>query len=200
MYTTLPAVGRDDKLKTELMHVFGESDDEKFKKLVGKEEIGYRKPSRFYHDLRKLAGPLASDKFILTLWKNRLPAQVRRFLAGVDGDDVARMLWIADEVHEDYSVSDQRAPRLIAIVEQPVRPAATGESWLSVVNALSEQITQLRAEVRASKCDHRSRRRTDPGRRNRPRSRERSGKPDFCFYHRKFENRAYKCQSPRKWM
>ena len=37
------------------------------------------------------------------------------------------------------------------------QPAATGKPWLSVVNALSEQINQLREEVRASKCDHRSR-------------------------------------------
>ena len=47
-------------------------------------------------------------------------------------------------------------------------------------------------------------RRPDPGRRNRPRSRERSregpGNPDYCYYHRTFGDRAYKCQSPCKWM
>ena len=55
---TLPAVGRYDKLKAELTRVPGESDDEKFRRLVVMEEIGDRKPTKFYHDLRRLAGPL----------------------------------------------------------------------------------------------------------------------------------------------
>ena len=65
------------------------------------------------------------------------------------------MLRITDEVYEDYPDNYQRAPRLVPVAEQPVQPAAAGEPWLSFVSALSEQITQLRVEVRASKCDHR---------------------------------------------
>ena len=96
-----PSGGRPTSLKAELTRALEESNDEKFRRLMEKEEIGDRKPSKFYHDFKRLAGPLASAKFILTLWKNRLPTRIRCFLAGVDGDDVARMLRIADEVHED---------------------------------------------------------------------------------------------------
>ena len=49
--------------------------------------------------------------------------------------------------------------------------------------------------MRTSKRELRPRLRPEAGRRNRPRSRERprerSGNPDFCYYHRTFGDRAY---------
>ena len=43
-----------------------------------------------------------------------------------------------------------RTTRLATVVEQPTQPAATREPCISVVNVLSEQITQQRAAMRAS--------------------------------------------------
>ena len=86
--TNLPATGQYDKLKSELIRVLIESDSAKVERLVEREEMGDRKPSQFYNDLQKLASPLASDEFILNLWRNRLPDRIREVLAAVDDTSI----------------------------------------------------------------------------------------------------------------
>ena len=50
--TNLPATGQYDKLKSELIRALTESDSAKFERLVEREEMGDRKPSQFYNDLK----------------------------------------------------------------------------------------------------------------------------------------------------
>lgn len=65
-----PETGHYECIKSELIKGLADSDG----KLLEGEEIGDRKPSRFYRDLKKLAILMVSDEFVLTLWKNHLQA------------------------------------------------------------------------------------------------------------------------------
>jgi hypothetical protein len=66
------------------MRVSTDTDSNRVKKLMESEEMRDRKPSQFYQYLRKLAIPSTPDDFILSLWRNRLPARIRRILAAID--------------------------------------------------------------------------------------------------------------------
>ena len=82
--TNLPATDQYDKLKSELIRVLTESDSAKVERLVEREEMGDRKSSQFYNDLKKLASSHASDVSILNMWRNRIPDRIREVLAAVD--------------------------------------------------------------------------------------------------------------------
>ena len=62
--TDPPVTGRYAKLKNELVHILTDSDSDSVKKLVESEEMGDRKPSQFYHHLRKLATLSTPDEFV----------------------------------------------------------------------------------------------------------------------------------------
>ena len=100
--TNLPATGQYEKLKSELIRVLTESDSAKVERLVEREEMGDRKPSQFYNDLKKLASPLASDEFILNLWRNRLPDRIREVLVAVDNTSIEKLTRTADRIDEAY--------------------------------------------------------------------------------------------------
>lgn len=56
-----PATGRYEKLKGGLIRALAESDSDRVTRLVENEVMGDRKPSQFYHDLKKLASRSALD-------------------------------------------------------------------------------------------------------------------------------------------
>ena len=107
--TNLPATSQYDKLKSELIRVLTESDSAKVERLVEREEMGDRKPSQFYNDLKKLANPLASDEFILNLWRNRLPDRIREVLATVDDTSIEKLTRTADRIDNAYDCHGHRA-------------------------------------------------------------------------------------------
>jgi hypothetical protein len=48
-----PATGQYEKLKAELIRILVETDGDRVQRLVEGEEMGYQKPSQFYHDIKK---------------------------------------------------------------------------------------------------------------------------------------------------
>ena len=139
--TNLPATGQYDKLKSELIRALTESDSAKGERLVEREEMGDRKPSQFYNDLKKLASPLASDEFILNLWRNRLPDRMREVLAAVDDTSIEKLTRTADKIDEAYR-NGQRARKVVTIAEPPA-------SHEGKIDALAAEISRLREEIKA---------------------------------------------------
>ena len=107
--TNLPPTGQYEKLKSELIRILTESDSAKVERLVEREEMGDRKPSQFYNDLKKLASPLASDEFILNLWRNRLSDRIREVLAAVDDTSIEKLTRTADRIDNAYDCHGHRA-------------------------------------------------------------------------------------------
>jgi hypothetical protein len=89
--------------------------------LVENEVMGDRKPSQFYQDLKKLASPFASEQFILTLWKNRLPDRIRRVLAVMDNAKPEKIIQAADRVEDACSGSVRRKSCTAAVSKPEVQ-------------------------------------------------------------------------------
>ena len=194
--TNLPATGQYDKLKSELIRVLTESDSAKVERLVERAEMGDRKPSQFYNDLKKLASPLASDESILNLWRNRLPDRIREVLAAVDDTSIEKLTRTADRMDEAYDRIGQRAHKVVTIAEPPAPHVDKND-------ALAAEVSRLREEIKALKIGgyRRPRRRSNSLTRPRRRSRSRDNprQDGICFYHARFGDRATKCTIPCKW-
>lgn len=117
------------------------------RKLFEDKKIGDRTPSQFYRDLRKLATPMISDEFVLTLWKNRLLANAQLILAASTDSDPKALTAMADRIHETRSGTSR-----IAAVSEPLeraQNAGTSEPWVACYNSLNEQMIQLRVQINA---------------------------------------------------
>ena len=116
-----PATGIYEKLKRALIRALIDRD------RSGQEAGGVRwwKPSQFHQHLRKLASPSTSDDFILSLWRTRLPASIRRILAGVDDSDPERLLQQADLIAEEFGPDHQRTARIATLAGPPPHNSGT---------------------------------------------------------------------------
>ncbi|XP_076482114.1 uncharacterized protein LOC143303890 [Bombus vancouverensis nearcticus] len=203
LMTNLPDIGRYEKLKHALIRKLSDTDATRIKKLVESEEMGDRKPSQFYQHLKKLSSPSTPDDFTLTLWRNRLPARIRRILAAVDDSDPERLLRQADLIAEEFTEDFQRTARVTAVMDPPAQNAGVYEPMAAAINVLSERISQLQAQMNAlSIINHRrprSRSRSRSRYHRRSRSRDRPRQDDLCFYHAKFGERARSCRFPCTW-
>ena len=141
--TNLPATGQYEKLKSELIRTLTESDSAKVERLVEREEMGDRKPSQFYNDLKKLASPLASDEFILNLWWNHLPDRIKEVLAAVDDTNIEKLTRTADKIDEAYNRNGQRAHKVVTIAEPPAPHECKNDALAAEVSKLREQIKAL---------------------------------------------------------
>ena len=74
-------------LKQALIKLYKISDDNRFDRLLHQTDLGDRKPTELLSELRTLLGESCNvgtdlDKLLRKLFLNRLPPQVRLFLAG----------------------------------------------------------------------------------------------------------------------
>ncbi|XP_050479724.1 uncharacterized protein LOC126868408 [Bombus huntii] len=154
-----PEIGRYEKLKHALIRILSDTDATRIKKLVESEEMGDRKPSQFYQHLKKLSSLSTPDDFTLTLWRNRLPARIRRILAVVDDSDPGRLLRQADLIAEEFKEDYQRTARVTAVMDAPAQNVGTYEPMAAAINVLSERMSQLQAQMDAlSIINHRRQR------------------------------------------
>nr|XP_033203761.1 uncharacterized protein LOC117164662 [Bombus vancouverensis nearcticus] len=139
LMTNPPDIGRYEKLKHALIRKLSDTDATRIKKLVESEEMGDRKPSQFYQHLKKLSSPSTPDDFTLTLWRNRLPARIRRILAVVDDSDPERLLRQADLIAEEFREDFQRTARVTAVMDPPAQNVGAYEPMAAAINVLSER-------------------------------------------------------------
>jgi hypothetical protein len=111
--------------------------------------MGDRKPSQFYHDLKILASPFASEQFILILWRNRLPDRLREILSVVDDTNVKKLTRAANRIQEAFSQNRQRANRMTAVIKSPVQNSATSDPVAAAINSLGEQFNRLEMRIDA---------------------------------------------------
>lgn len=117
--TNPPATGRYAKLKNELIRILTDSDSNRIKKLVESEGMGDRKPSQFYHHLRKLVSLSTPDEFVRSLWRNRFPARIRRILAAVDDSNPDKLMRSADLIAEEFKGETGHTSQVETITDHP---------------------------------------------------------------------------------
>jgi uncharacterized protein (DUF1015 family) len=99
------------------------------------------KPSQFNHDLKKFASPYESDQSILTLWRNRLPAEIRQVVAVVDNSNVEKLIRAADDVEEAYARDGHREANITAVTTQQAQNVDATDSMAAAIASLTEQLT-----------------------------------------------------------
>lgn len=190
----LPATGKYDRFKDELIRRLSKSEEQRIKQLLEQEEIGDRTPSQFLRHLKTLAGDnTLSENFLRTMWLNRLPASMRTVLATRMDEPVDKMATLADKINEITPIGHCAAvtpnPEIAALCEQITR--------------LTQEVAELKMNQRQSRSNFRG-----PGRggwrrgsRNRSRNRSRSrspspSQPGVCWYHRRFGDKSTRCTTP----
>lgn len=191
-----PDTGKYEALKAALVKRLTDSDSSRVRKLLESEEIGDRKPSQFFRDLKNLATSSISDDFVLVLWKSRLPLETQRVLAVSSVTETSALLEMADSVHE--------------IPRNSGRIAAVSQN--SDLDALRSEIQELRKQISAVSFD-----RAQQGSRGRSKSRQNSGgnpnrgrsatparckkgDPEWlCYYHYRHGENAERCRQPCGW-
>ena len=145
--TAPPATGCYEFVKKELIKILGESDAKSLRHVIEKEQMGDRKPSQFYRDLRNLATNALADDFILTVWEDRLQPRVRSILASVQSKDPGTRIQIADSIFETTLETGQivaaSAARLPAATHPTGQNSGIGDPVATALNALNDRLTQM---------------------------------------------------------
>lgn len=184
--TNPPNEDKYQYLKSELIR-------RRIRQLLGKEELGDRKPTQFLGHLRAIAGhSLHNETILKQLFFRRLPSNVQNIFAGHTDLPLEKLASLADRI---LDVSTQNCPA------RPASSASTEsdssdksdpeiEDLSRRVDALMRQVGVLTVRVLQNQ--------------NASSSRSRSRGPyrpeqDFCWYHRRWRNKAHKCIIPCAW-
>jgi hypothetical protein len=98
--TNPPKTGLYECLKAALIERLSDSDSKRVEKPLEAQDLRDRKPSQLLRDMRKLAGSAVSDDILTTMWKNRLPANMRAILVAADVKDINKFIETVDCIHE----------------------------------------------------------------------------------------------------
>lgn len=176
-----------ETLKNRLQERFTESSERRFKRLLNDIELGDKRPSHLWREMRELAENRVTDEFLLSLWLQRLPAQVQAILSN-DVGDITRSLTMADRIIEVLNVRGD----VQAVTSSPQTDAVTDTSDLQRLGAQINELTKKFAAFTSG--DRRSRSRSISRNRGSPSyDQNRNG---LCYYHRRFAAEARKCTKP----
>lgn len=182
-----PAAQMYETLKDRLQERFAESDERRFKRLLNNIELGDKRPSHLWREMRELAGNRLTDEFLRSLWLQRLPSQAQAILSSDDGD-IPRLLTTADRIIE---VLDVRGD-VHSVTSSPRTEASADSSELQLLTA---QVSELTKQFAAFSNGSRNSRARSNSRNGRGRSRDRNSS-EFCYYHDRFGAEAKKCRKP----
>ncbi|XP_063384866.1 uncharacterized protein LOC134670973 [Cydia fagiglandana] len=175
-------------LKEELIRRLSVSEQQRVERLLSSEELGTRKPSAFLRHLQSLAGSSKDDSILRQLWMRRLPGQVQAILTAQSDISLDKLAELADKIME-VTPGPQQACQVTN---------NSGQPDLNAVMARLEQLTQQVAAMTTRGQRGRSRNRSSSRSRSRTNS-PASGATRLCWYHKKFNTRATKCNPPCNW-
>lgn len=186
-----PETERYEKLKGEIIRELADTADSRSRKLLMSEEMGDRKPSQFYHHLRRLANPSLPDDFLLTLWRERLPDYFDSALDAVDDNDVEKLMRLADRTYERHGLRGRK----VAVVENE---RTLDRRRSDSPETTDDRLSRIEAQIEALRLDRRRYQRPNTrGHRARPGEIPRDA--GLCYYHATFRAHAKKCRSPCTW-
>ncbi|XP_011263135.2 uncharacterized protein LOC105255519 [Camponotus floridanus] len=191
--TNLPS-NKYSAIKHALIQRLTDSQEQRIRQLLEKEELGDRKPSQFLRHLSTLAGTTVSDDLLWTLCLGRLPPQTQAILATRKGDKLQDVAEQADHIHEIDSralvlATDHRPAAAAAATSSQNTLTTQMEALTLQVATLTERLTNMAKELRRGRSRARSRSR------GKPRSRT-PAKEGLCYYHRRFGAEAHRCAQP----
>lgn len=189
LITNPPEQGKYQTLKERICSVWGETSAAKIRKLLGSHELGDEKPSLFLQRIRNLAAGQVTDEILKSIFMEQLPENVRAILAISEVQDLSKLAAQADKVIE------MARPTSTAI-QAVSRGQADGDS------RILQEIAELKRQVRKLTFHDHRRRSWSRGRsasRGRTRQRQKqdgNSSVDYCYYHNRFGDKAFKCSQP----
>lgn len=180
---------------------FSDSEQKRLKTLLSGIELGDRKPSVLYNEMRQISGQMLPDDVLKNVWMNKLPENVRGHeVANIGKKSVSELVEIADLVM-DVSASSSIAAAQHQRTSDLSPNLHEVKKLQETVDRLTEAVARLTRETRA-RSSSRSRdthRRSTPARnRNSSKSstRERNNDSEFCWYHDTYGSHAKNCREP----
>lgn len=192
-----PDTKKYDALKSKLLTLYEDSKTRQIEKLIGEMELGDQKPSQLLHRMRNLARDKIPDDTLRVLWQGHLPTTVRAVLAVTETSELDRLAEVADNVAEASRVGQ---------VSEVSRPSTSSDTALIMAEIAKLSVRMMNLERSRPRHNNWSRHRRQ---RSRSASSHRSTSTNrgqrepsagrLCFYHRKFQDKAYKCLQPCAW-
>ncbi|GFT42580.1 uncharacterized protein NPIL_490731, partial [Nephila pilipes] len=169
-----PAVKPYAALRDRLCSQYAESEEQRLRGLISGMQLGDRNPSRLLLEMRSKADSRISEELLKSLFIQRLPTQI-------------------------LAISDDPLDKLAAMADG-IMVVAGPTSSIHVINAENQDLRTMLLEIssRLSRLETRERStsRGPEGRFRRRSSSRESGAHTHCWYHRRFKERATKCQKP----
>lgn len=183
-------------LKNRLLERYTDSDTVRLKKLLTEMSLGDKKPSHLLREMRENAGSNVAGRglgedALKSLWLQRLSTQCQAILS-TSNESLDNIATMADKI---YEIS---GPEICSISDPNANNRPNSENSLAEkIDFLCQQVSQIDflskevAELKRSRTESRS------GSRNR-RFRSHSNASNdstLCWYHAKFNDKAYHCKS-----
>ncbi|XP_026825695.1 uncharacterized protein LOC113562010 [Ooceraea biroi] len=192
-----PACNKYQTLKERICSVLGETNATKIRRLLGSHELGDEKPSIFLQRLRNLAVGQVTDEILKTIFMEQLPENVRTILAISEVQDLQKLAAQADKVME------VTRPTVSAVQVASAEQKGPDSHILNEIAELKKQVKKLilrgrqrsysRGRSRFARKRSRSRGEDDCN------SEDNSNETEYCYYHRKFGDKSWKCRQPCSW-
>lgn len=188
-----PQKEKYNALKVNLIKQFSDSEEKRLKKLLSELQLGDKKPSKLYREMKEVSSNKVDDSLLKTLWLQRLPHHMQAVLS-VSGETIDKLLPMADKISE---ISEDKG--LFEVRKSQSEDNTRGELAASstAMEDLKKQVAELTLEIEELRMNNKYNRRErfrDQSRSQRGRSLSRGR--SFCWYHDRFGRRANKCQPP----
>lgn len=172
-------------LKKAIIERYSDSEQSRMRKLLSDVDLGDKKPSQLYNELRQLGGEKINADFLKNIWLQRLPPSVQAILVSITGQESSVLTTVADSVMETGGYN-----RVQKISVTAGTSSSKTSNQPSTIEAKIDELTQRFDKLERSRSQSRSRGRSSSSFRRNSKPKENS---TFCWYHRKFGEDATKC-------
>lgn len=178
-----PLANMYDTLKERVLDLYSRSDSARLRLLFQDIQLGDGRPSQLLQDMKNLAEGDIKDDVLKSLWLQRLPLTAQQILS-ISTDTLSNLAKIADKILEI----------------SPITPTVTALARPNELNSIEAELVEIKKTLKQlqERRDPRNRFRSNSGSRDRFRSTSKSRKNanSFCWYHRRFADKASKCVKP----
>lgn len=170
-----PEQNKYTMLKSELISLYEETQESKFNRIFNDLELGDQKPSQLFQEMKNLACNKISDDILFSVWIKKLPKDCEQNLRGLSKiSPLHKLLDVADGMLECPKSN------ILSIKKEESCFEELGKKLDKLIDVVSNNTRSSRAQYRSAS-------------RNRQRS---SSNQTFCYYHRRFKEKANKCVPP----
>lgn len=192
-----PNVGKYEYAKEKLIEHFAESQQRRLKRVMQDAQLGDKKPSQLFNEMKRMAGATLSETVLLDLWAARLPTHAQSAVVASTGDAAERTK-IADAIVESLSLRTVNVREAQCAAAAPTTAARTPNyDSLASMGEFRDQLNAMFEEAKKNWFNKRQSRADTP--RNRSKSRRRdNSRPStsdyLCWFHKTFGEQARKCR------